>query len=789
MTGMPRHHTHIRSTLDRRLAAGVFAVLILAALLLFGAVDRIVQLGLVFGLGIGFVLYPPELPRVTRPWGWVGVGFAAFVLVAQFLPHGWFGQTQWRLILTRDYDVAFPFTRNPEPGRAVDCILMGLLAVAWFFWVRTLACDRPVQVFLVWALFGSAAVVAIVSLYLGTRTDYLIYGVRFTPGWTGFGPFPNRNHTAALLAMGALAGAGCTVRAARRRYWMQLGVAAGLEIVTVLALLESKSRGGLLGFGCGAALFAVLAISKLRSRSAVAGAVAGGLLCATLVLSFGSKVLSRFAGPGDGNIPNNLRWQIWQDAVRVWHDAPLWGHGLGTFAAIFPFYQTVQAPEQIILHPESSWLLWLDELGAIPVAIGAVLLLYFIGRNAIGAIRTGDRGFFIRAGAFAGVFGLLCHGLWDVPIHRWGTAAFGLALLAIACPPLHRRHQVRLGRLLAGVPFLIGVFWLLPFMDDGSDWSPFATQILLERLPYSPTLASLDELRQIEGYFPLDSQLHQQIGIRELIVAQEPDKAWREFRIADRLAPANWSLPAIQGWISRQTSAGMSFHFWSLAIERSGRRAPEIYLAAYHNCVDLQGGEEFWRDYAEGHPELLLAYAQAVPSDSRARAAYDEWWKTRGDSSIGLEAWEPGAFYWTIRKWGNRAQLDIWMNRRREMEETDYKIWAGIFHDWQLDADAWAILSRHVKEPAFPESTTGETTEALEANWRAHPDDAVSAQAYAHQCAMNGDAAKSEQIVLSFAAGNNPPPWFIEKAAYMYAARKDYATAVTSLMRLSGTGG
>ena len=104
----------------------------------------------------------------------------------------------------------------------------------------------------------------------------------------------------------------------------------------IVALLESKSRGGLLGLGCGAAVFAVLAISKLRSRSAVAGALAGGLLCATLVLSFGSKVLSRFASPGDGNIPNNLRWQIWQDAVRVWHDAPLWGHGLGTFAQIFP---------------------------------------------------------------------------------------------------------------------------------------------------------------------------------------------------------------------------------------------------------------------------------------------------------------------------------------------------------------------------------------------------------------------------------------------------------------------
>jgi len=773
--------------MDRRLAAGLFAVLILAAALLFGAVDRIVQLGLVFGLAFGFMLQPPEIPRLWRYWDWLLPALVAFVIVSQFLPFQWFGHTVWRLILTRDYEVVFPPTRNPEPGRAVDCILMGFLAAGWFFWVRTLACDGTVRVFLVWALFAAAGVVAIVSLVLGTRPDYLIYGVRYTPGWTGFGPFPNRNHTAALLAMGALAGAGCLVRAARRRHWVELAASLAIEVVVIVALLESKSRGGLLGLGCGAALFAVLAILKLRSRSAVIGALAGGLLCATIVLSFGSKVLSRFEGQGDGNIPNNVRWQIWQDAVRVWRDAPLWGHGLGTFAQIFPFYQTVQAHEQVILHPESSWLLWLDEMGAIPVAIGAALLLWFIARNAIGAVRAGDRGFFIRAGAFAGVFGLLCHGLWDVPVHRWGTAAFGIALLAIACPPLHRRRLMRLDRICAGAPLAIGLFWLLPFIGDGPVWSPVAERQILERLPYSPSIASLADLRQMECWFPLDSALHEQIGVREMIRARRPDEAWREFRLADRLAPADWSLPTLQGWLSREFSAGMSFHFWSLAIERAGRRAPEIFLAAYRNTVDLQGGEEFWRSYASSHPEFLLTYAAAVPTDAQGKPAYDEWWKARGDSASQLEEWEPIEFYVLTRKWGDRDQMESWMNRHRDLEPADYKTWATILHEWQLDEDAWAILTRRIKEPGFPDAGTGETIEALEAMWRAHPDDPINAQAYAQQCSVNGDAATCEQVILTVAAGKSPPVWFIEKAAYLYAARKDYAMAVTSLLRLNAT--
>jgi O-antigen ligase len=666
---------------------------------------------------------------------------------------------------------------------------MGLLAVAWFFWVRTLSNDRPVRVFLVWALFATAGIVGLVSLILGTRQDFLIYGVRYTPGWTGFGPFPNRNHTAALLAMGALAGAGCLVRAARRRYWVQLVLAILLEIIAIVALLASKSRGGLLGLGCGLALFAVLAISKLRSRSSVAGALAGGLLCATLVFSFGTKVLSRFEAPGEGTIPNNVRWQIWHDAVTVWQNAPLWGHGLGTFAQIYPLYQTVEMHEQVILHPESSWLLWLDELGAIPVGIGAALLIYFLARNIIGAVRAGDRGFFIRAGAFGGLFALLCHGLWDVPVHRWGTAAFGIALLAIACPPLHRRRQLRLGREWVLAPVAIGAYWLLPYIGYPLDWSPDSTRQTLELIAYSPTAVPLPKLLDIERFFPLNPDLHQKIGVRELLIAGHPNEAWREFRIADRLLPGSWAQPAVQAWLGRDYSPGMSFHFWSVAIERADRRADEIFLAACRNSIDLPGGSQYWRSYAAGNPQFLLSYATNIASDEQAQSAYEDWWKERGDSSLHILPTEAAGFYNAIRKWGNRAQLDIWMTRHPELEESDFKAWASIYHEWHMDDEAWRILSDHIKEPAFPDSIpTGVSTTSLEAEWRSHPDDPVSAQTYAHQCSLDGDTGHYEQVILAIASGKTPPPWFIEKAAYLYAARKDYTTAVTSLLRLNATG-
>jgi hypothetical protein len=371
-----------------------------------------------------------------------------------------------------------------------------------------------------------------------------------------------------------------------------------------------------------------------------------------------------------------------------------------------------------------------------------------------------------------------------VPIHRWGTAAFGIALLAIACPPLHLGRQLRLARIWFIAPGLIGAFWLMPFMGHPQDWSPDSTRQLLERLAISPTETSLDDLRRIERYFPLNPELHERIGIREMTDARRPDQGWAEFRIADRLLPASWAMPAMQGWLSRDISPGMSFHFWSLSIERSGRRAPDIFMAAYRNSVDRPGGEEFWRGYADAHPEFLLCYAEAASSDERGKAAYDQWWKERGGTSIDLEEWEAPAFYATVRKWGDRAQVEIWAERRPRLQRTDFRMWAAIMHEWHMDADAWRLLSSHIHEPPYPGSGSLDTIDNLEASWRAHPDDPVAAQAYAHQCSIDGEPAKSEQVILIVASGPNPPRWFIEKAAFLYAAKKDYATAVTAMLRL-----
>src|SRR5207249_2614176 len=100
----------------------------------------------------------------------------------------------------------------------------------------------------------------------------------------------------------------------------------------------------------------------------------------------------------------------------MWRDAPIFGHGLSTFTQVYPFYQTLDRENSVVLHPESSWLQWLDELGLLLVialcTAGGIFLL-----NKLREARDCGHGFYLRAGGFATFTVLLVHSAWDVPGH------------------------------------------------------------------------------------------------------------------------------------------------------------------------------------------------------------------------------------------------------------------------------------------------------------------------------------------------------------------------------------
>ena len=290
--------------------------------------------------------------------------------------------------------------------------------------------------------------------------------------------------------MGMVLGAGCVAWAGSRKKYPAMGAAVVLSIAAFAGLLATQSRGGVIVAVLGLVLFLVLVLFRFPSVRALAIAAGVILMLGAMGLAFGAQVLGRFVSKEGGEVSTQMRVHIWHDALRVWKDAPLFGHGLGSFTQIFPIYQEVATGESIVLHPESSWLQWLVELGVLPVLAAAIALgAYVVPR--IRVVYSANRSIFMRAGPFAAAAVLLIHALIDVPAHRWATAGFALAALAIGCAPTSATGLIPSPRKAGLVPLGIAVFWTLPFLSDFPAWSPLSLTRLLARSSTNMVLATL----------------------------------------------------------------------------------------------------------------------------------------------------------------------------------------------------------------------------------------------------------------------------------------------------------
>ena len=282
----------------RRVAAlAVFGLITVLGPIAFGAVDRVVQVGLVFLLALGLILEQPALLPLERRGNLLAIALTGMLVLKEFLPYEWFGGAQWRTEARAMSGLEMAGTHHPEPARALDALLVALIALVWLQWIRTMAARRELRVALAWILFGAGAVLAVVCLVIIPKSSQpmSIYGLRFTPGWSGWGPFPNRNHTASLLAMSVMAGLGCTVWAGARRRHSLAVAATGAVLMILIALLMSKSRGGLVSLSAGIAVFGGMMLWRHRSKRTIALMVGGAALMAVVVMIFGGQVLERLS--------------------------------------------------------------------------------------------------------------------------------------------------------------------------------------------------------------------------------------------------------------------------------------------------------------------------------------------------------------------------------------------------------------------------------------------------------------------------------------------------------------
>ena len=131
----------------------------------------------------------------------------------------------------------------------------------------------------------------------------------------------------------------------------------------------------------------------------------------------------------------SFRLQVLQDTVSMCLDRPLWGTGPGTFASVFPYYQSSSVETHYFQHAHCEPLEFLAEFGV----LGALSLLAVIGTLFIPVkgMRFGKQGLvpaWFEIEGLALILALLTialHGLVDFPFRHPLNALLAALFLAI----------------------------------------------------------------------------------------------------------------------------------------------------------------------------------------------------------------------------------------------------------------------------------------------------------------------------------------------------------------------
>ena len=530
------------------------SALVLGAISWGGGTTQEAQVVILAGIGALLVLAPaPQFP----PRLFSALAAAWLILASTaWWPSAWFSTTAWRASVT-EAGINLPSTLSPQPQLSAEAFGWLFAGLAWIGW---LSASPPSGSARRWAIRVLAA-----GIVLLTAVALVAWRWHWSvPGWLserGFGPFPNRNHTGHVLALGGILALACAANTGSRRPLLTVLWSLGAALI-VAGLAVNYSRGGLLLFFGSAALWSGLAAWQRRSWKIAA--LTGSVLLTgiAMVLLAGGQVAERFAGGAESEIA--FRPLIWSDTLTMISAAPWCGAGLGNFTALFPFFRQASVIQQAIWHPESDWLWLAAENSWLGVVLAASAFAVITGAALPFSPESHAR---LRLPLLAAAVGAALHGLIDVPAHRPGSALLALLILALARydsgPPV---------RSVAGAWFWrftgLLILGLAGWRAEKKDALAEAQRFIKRSRPVEAHAAADRALQRA----PLDWHAYY---VRALATAEDGHvfAALGDFRRARLLEPHYAGIPLEEGrfWASRVPR--LTAPAWSEALRRV--RSPE----------------------------------------------------------------------------------------------------------------------------------------------------------------------------------------------------------------------
>ena len=596
-------------------------------------------------LGLLIWLRPSESPLPAVWW----VLALVFVLAgtAAFLPARWFQVPEWRTRL-ESLGVATGPLVAIQWRQAAETLSLFAITVFAGLW---LAGHRPTAAQIrLWALMFTLGVACYaVIARLAQDSPHLVS----TFGGQHFGFFPNRNHSASYLSMGAICGLGCILQALRDKRFVVLAIALAATALCLWAIAAwSISRAGVVLAAIGCLLWVSLLGRRYLGRHGIWAIALIAITAAGLFLTANTEVRERLtltvekAGSVIGADPAmdpsggksaldssqhlDFRIPTALDTLGMIREFPWTGIGAGQFNYIFPQYRrlTAVANESDSVHPESDWL-WMAAETGVPATLALLALVVLACRKSLRDIRHGrDRA--LRAGCLVAAMLIPIHGIFDVPGHRITLAWSAVFLFTLSLHPPSAESSPSVPRawpsrllalcLFAASAFLMRAQWgggPQPALTTASHALAEARHLYHEDqirqkaaeakgLSYQPDPASdplqraLAILDHSKTSAPLDRRIFRYQAFLAFHYDDKHDLIDRVQSIAQALDPASVAGPLRQAEAWAKIDPERTAILWNEAL----RRARQIDRLQPTSCWSSEQILRRIRESAKGRPEL-----------------------------------------------------------------------------------------------------------------------------------------------------------------------------------------
>lgn len=374
--------------------------------------------------------------------------------------------------------------QSQQAAEAFTLLVLTLFAGLW------MAGHRPSSAQIrLWALVFTLGVACYALLARFAQDSPHLAG---TFGTQHFGFFPNRNHSATYLSMGAVCGLGCTLQASRDKRFVTLALALAATALCLWAIATwSISRAGVVLAAIGGLLWVSMLGRRYLGRHGIWAIALIALTAGGLFLMANTEVRDRLtvtmekagslleaSSPGDpageksaldSSQHLDFRIPVFLDTLGLIREFPWTGIGAGQFYYVFPQYRdrTIIANDSDVDHPESDWL-WMAAETGVPATLALLALVVLAcGKSLKGIWHGRDRA--LRAGCLVAAMLVPIHGIFDVPGHRITLALSAVFLFALSLHPPSAETSQPAARawpsrllalcLLAASAFLIRAQW------------------------------------------------------------------------------------------------------------------------------------------------------------------------------------------------------------------------------------------------------------------------------------------------------------------------------------------